>query len=570
MFRIKLTIRNSVFLQLLVISGLIIFNYNVGRQYDQDLSEVEKTVDLVESNGTYSLKIVFYTNLIMQGKEENRSKLNEAIDTYANNLRIIKLGGKNPENGAYIAPTPAELINGYLQPLENIWTRFYENANLIANKKIVLADGSLNPEVKDAHNYLLLNNTKLLDKNYALVKGYLDYFDTKQARRDLVLAVIFFINIALVILMWIYIVYNVVRPISKLNEIDAIINEGNYERNIEYTRDDELGKVARSINTLFQSLRNSTNFILAIGEGKLETHYQGVASIKSDRLGTALIEMRDKMGQVAESDRQRNWASEGLAKFAEIFRTYNQSEDFNYIIISNLVKYIEANQGGLFIVADQEQAESHLELVAAYAFEKRKYLTRKIEKGEGLIGEVYREGSTIYMTEIPESYVHITSGLGGANPRSLLLVPLKLNDVVYGVVELASFKPFEPYQVEFVEKLGESIASTFASVKNSVQTQKLLKESLQLSEQMRAQEEEMRQNLEELMATQEEVQRKNALIEEQKRELEKSLEEEQRRIVELLAERNNLLLKLEDLQGNMNDLEMENRSLRANMEKTLS
>jgi GAF domain-containing protein/HAMP domain-containing protein len=570
MFRIKLTIRNSVFLQLLVISGLIIFNYNVGRQYDQDLSEIEKTVDLVESNGTHSLKIVFYTNLIMQSKEENKSKLNEAIDTYTNNLRIIKLGGKNPENGAYIAPTPPELINGYLQPLENIWTRFLENANLIANKKTLLNDGSVNPEVKEAHNFLLANNTKLLDKNYALVKGYLNYFDAKQSSRDFVLAIIFFINIALVILMWIYIVYNVVRPISKLNEIDTIISEGNYERNIEYTRDDELGKVARSINTLFQSLRNSTNFILAIGEGKLDTTYHGAASIKGDRLGTALIEMRDKMGNVAESDRQRNWASEGLAKFAEIFRTYNQSEDFNYIIISNLVKYIEANQGGLFIVADQEQAESHLELVAAYAFEKRKYMTRKIEKGEGLIGEVYREGSTIYMTEIPESYVHITSGLGSSTPRSLLLVPLKLNDIVYGVVELASFKPFEPYQIEFVEKLGESIASTFASVKNSVQTQKLLKESLQLSEQMRAQEEEMRQNLEELMATQEEVQRKNTLIEEQKRELEKSLEEEQRRIVELLAERNNLLLKIENLQGNLNDVETENRNLKSNLEKSFN
>jgi transcriptional regulator with GAF, ATPase, and Fis domain len=255
------------------------------------------------------------------------------------------------------------------------------------------------------------------------------------------------------------------------------------------------------------------------------------------------------MSQVAEADRQRNWASEGLAKFADIFRTSNQAEDFTYIIISNLVKYLDANQGGLFIVNDTEKDDVYLELVASYAYEKRKFLVKRIELSEGLIGESFREGGTVYMTEVPDNYVNITSGLGEANPKSVLLVPLKLNEDIYGVVELASFREFEPYQIDFVQKLGESIASTFASVKNADQTQKLLKESLLLQEQMQAQEEEMRQNLEELMAAQEELQRSNVTIVDQKEKLEQELADAQAYIESLEAEKRVLQDKISQIMG---------------------
>jgi PAS domain S-box-containing protein len=97
--------------------------------------------------------------------------------------------------------------------------------------------------------------------------------------------------------------------------------------------------------------------------------------------------------------------------------------------------------------------------------------------------------------------------LGDANPTSVLIVPLKLNEQIFGVVEIASFTEFRDFEMDFVQKIAESIASTISTVKVNARTQRLLEESQEMTEQMRAQEEEMRQNMEELQATQEEMQR---------------------------------------------------------------
>ncbi|GAB4399757.1 MAG: hypothetical protein OHK0053_20450 [Microscillaceae bacterium] len=560
----RLTIQNSVFLQLFIIALLIVINFFVVQSFDSSLSEVEKTVDLAESNGTYSQQIPLFARFIAEGQEQYRVRLTEAVEQFSDNLRTLRQGGASPEDkNSIIEEVPKALLPAYFQPLELFWNEYRDQARRLTRESIQLPNGKPNPRFETAFQFLLQNHAKLLRRNDNLVKAYLDYFDKQQTFRDNIFLGFFSVNIVSIVVMFFYVIGYVSRPISKLNDIEAIIREGNFERQIDYRRNDELGKVANSINSLFRNLRNATDFILDIGEGKLNSEYQRPVGIdaQNDRLGTALMEMRDKMRQVNEQDRQRNWVSEGLAKFADIFQNRKDDEDFTYIIISNLVRYVGANQGGLFIVEDEKNEDSHLELIAAFAYEKRKYMQKRIDPGEGLIGEVYREGSLIYMTEVPEDYVHITSGLGDARPRSLLLVPLKLNEEIYGVVELASFEEFEPYKIDFVEKLGESIASTFASVKNSKKTEGLLRESIQLSEQMKAQEEEMRQNLEELVATQEEVQLKNRLIQEQKSEIEQLLEDEKRRTRDLEERYKSLQIQYEALQKTLRGVENENRIL---------
>jgi PAS domain S-box-containing protein len=218
-----------------------------------------------------------------------------------------------------------------------------------------------------------------------------------------------------------------------------------------------------------------------------------------------LDEYVEEIKQTQIEEKQRTWASDGLSLFVDILRSNNDNVDELYnAIIANIIKYMKANQGGLFIVNNEEDSV-YIELVASYAYSKRKFLQKRILIGEGLIGQCYLEKEIIFLTEIPTTYVNITSGLGDASPRCVIIVPLINNEKVLGMIEMASFTPFKAYEVEFIQKLSESIAGTIANVKINAQTKRLLEASQNQSEMLRSQEEEMRQNMEELQATQEEM-----------------------------------------------------------------
>ncbi|MDX1627758.1 MAG: GAF domain-containing protein [Fulvivirga sp.] len=214
-----------------------------------------------------------------------------------------------------------------------------------------------------------------------------------------------------------------------------------------------------------------------------------------------------KIEEQQEEEKRRNWATQGIAQFSNLMRSNKSSEELYQQIVYDLTKYIKANQCWLFLVNTDED-DVKLELKACYAYDRHKYLEKTIEPGQGLVGQAYLEKKHIYLKEVPEEYVNITSGLGKAPPRSILIMPLIVNEEVQGIFEIASFNHFDEHEVEFVQELGETIASFISVNRINEKTKILLEETQQQAEEMRSQEEEMRQNMEELAATQEEMQRK--------------------------------------------------------------
>lgn len=251
------------------------------------------------------------------------------------------------------------------------------------------------------------------------------------------------------------------------------------------------------------------DFVQKIKEGDVETEYN-VGD--KDLLGQAIVNLRDTLKGAKEEessrrkdDELRRWTAQGLADFAQILHAEVESiEELSYGIISYLVKYINANQGGFYLLDDSDEQDKFFTLTASYAYDRRKFSDHRINWGEGLIGVCALEKETTHLVKVPDSYLKVTSGLGTANPKNLLLVPLKMHEEVYGVLEIASFTIFEPYKIEFIEKVSESIASTLSSVKTNTRTAQLLRESQEQAQVMQIQEEQMRQNMEELQAIQEE------------------------------------------------------------------
>lgn len=284
---------------------------------------------------------------------------------------------------------------------------------------------------------------------------------------------------------------------------------------------------------------------------------------KTNNLELSEKQMKENMALVEQSkeeERKRNWAAEGLASVVETLRNSEDEHVFDRLV-SGIVKYLNVNQGGLYVVEEDESAYSEKEKVkltlkACYAYNRKKYLEQTFLPGQGLVGQVYLERSSVYLKEIPDNYVRITSGLGEANPTALIVMPLLLNEQVEGVLELASFNEFQPHEIQFLEKVCESVASFIHNDRINRQTRKLLEESIAASEQLRAQEEEMRQNHEELMATQEEMRRQH----EELTRLKENLEEEIKRQTLELQEKNRQIEK------ESKEREKENKQIRATYE----
>ncbi len=90
------------------------------------------------------------------------------------------------------------------------------------------------------------------------------------------------------------------------------------------------------------------------------------------------------------------------------------------------------------------------------------------------------------------------------------MVPLVSDGELYGIFELASFKVFEAYEIEFCTKIAENITQAISRQQINEKTKGLLEQSRHQAEELSAQEEEMRQSLEEMQVTQEEMAKKEA------------------------------------------------------------
>ena len=309
------------------------------------------------------------------------------------------------------------------------------------------------------------------------------------------------------LLLSLYIIKLIVTPVVLTEEVLGKLSLGEIPTIEKVNGKDETARMLNSLNSIVDNLVNVKEFVTEVGNGNFETE----VSVFNNQgaISDSLNKMKVDLKNTAEEDKKRAWATEGMATFGDILR--NTDNDLSILgnkIISNLVKYLGANQGGIFVINDNNPKERYLDLIACYAWDKTKHINQRVNEGEGLIGQAWQEADVIHLTEVPQDFVKITSGLGGENPKSVIIVPLTVNDVTYGVIELASFSRFPDFQIDFLKKIAESIASTISSAKINERTKILLEQSQMQAEQMRAQEEEMRQNMEEMQATSEEAERK--------------------------------------------------------------
>ncbi len=189
--------------------------------------------------------------------------------------------------------------------------------------------------------------------------------------------------------------------------------------------------------------------------------------------------------------------SNALADLNNIQREFvNDIETLAYQTIKYISDFTDAVQAGFYILVSEDD-NKFLDLTAFYSYNRRIYEKKKIALDDGLAGTCAIEKKYIY-TKVPDNYLEITSGLGKESPNYIFLVPLIHNDEVYGVMEFAYLNGLEDFHKRFFETASDIVASTVATAKNNLQTQKLLSETQRITEEIRRKEEDMAKQIAEL------------------------------------------------------------------------
>ncbi|MCU0439671.1 MAG: GAF domain-containing protein [Raineya sp.] len=273
----------------------------------------------------------------------------------------------------------------------------------------------------------------------------------------------------------------------------------------------EIQPIYHYLGDISSDLEEATKFIKNIGSRKFDFKFNTLST--NEGLGKALVEMSEQLQKISHEEQSRNWTVTGIAKFSDLLRD-NQNLEINelaYIFIRELTNYIDANQGAVYII-DRDVQPATVEAVAAYAYARRKFLKKSFYINEGLVGRCILDDDVIYMDDIPQNYIHITSGLGEALPKSVLLAPIRVNEVTYGVVEVASFNLLEPYQIEFVKNISEDFASNVANAQINIKTKDLLSRSQAISEELAKKEQLLQQTEQVIKQLEQRIQNKDLEI----------------------------------------------------------
>ena len=221
---------------------------------------------------------------------------------------------------------------------------------------------------------------------------------------------------------------------------------------------------------------------------------------------TEIEKQRKTLEEKDRSEEYHRWFNKGQALISDILtKDKNDLKQLSQSLISAIVKYLDVQQGGIFISEEKEENHVVLQLQANYAYNARKLDKKSFNSGEGLVGTCYQQKDTIEIDDLPDTYATLNSGLGENSLKHLLMIPLIHDNEVTGVLELVSFDKINRQKVEFTVKIAENIAAVISSVKANRLIKEMLARTQEQSEELHAQEEEMKQTIEEMKSAQENI-----------------------------------------------------------------
>src|SRR5437867_3565175 len=199
-----------------------------------------------------------------------------------------------------------------------------------------------------------------------------------------------------------------------------------------------------------------------------------------------------------QKNTEQDWLKTNLARFTGMLQGQRDMTTVANMILSDLAPLVDAQQGVFYVNRPQEEGQPLMKLLGGYAFSNRKHLANEFGRGEGLVGQCVVEKKRILLTNVPNDYIYINSGLGEASPLNIIVLPVLFEEEVKAVIELASFNSFSEIHMTFLNTLTESIGIVLNTIEANTRTERLLIQSQSLASELQSQQDELKKTNERL------------------------------------------------------------------------
>ncbi|HEY9699499.1 MAG TPA: HAMP domain-containing protein [Trichocoleus sp.] len=283
---------------------------------------------------------------------------------------------------------------------------------------------------------------------------------------------------------------------------------------------------------------------------------QGEVAVLKDNINQMISNLRGTTQKNTEQD----WLKTNLAKFTRMLQGQRDLETVSKLILSELAPLVTAQHGVFYLMEVGDNHSSFLKLISTYAYRERKHLANRFYLGEGLVGQCALERERILVTNVPDDYIKINSGLGEASPLNVVVLPVLFEGQVTAVIELASFGRFSEIHLTFFDQLTESIAIVLNTIAASMRTEELLKQSQSLAEELQTQQKELTDTNKRLEQQAQSLTASEELLKNQQEQLQQTNEELEEK-AELLA------LQNREVERKNREIEQARRSLEEKAEQ---
>ncbi|MFH9424725.1 HAMP domain-containing protein [Streptomyces sp. NPDC017529] len=310
--------------------------------------------------------------------------------------------------------------------------------------------------------------------------------------------------------------------------------------------------LTESVNEMAGNLTRQVRAIAAVAAAvtlgdhnvRIDVDAAGEILELQDNVNTMIATLRE----TTLANEEQDWLKGNLARISGLMQGRRDLKDVATLIMSELSPAVSAQHGAFFLAAQPgdnreigsdggESGAYELRLMGSYGYSMGAMPTT-FRPGETLIGTAAEEKRTILVENVPSGYLKIASGLGEAPPANVIVLPVLFEDKVLGVIELASFQPFTHIQKDFLSQIAEMIATSVNTISVNTKTEVLLKQSQELTEQLKERSGELESRQKALELSNSELEEKAEQLRAQNRDIEvKNTEiEEARQVLEERAE----------------------------------